>query len=166
MNKSTLWLAIGCILVIAGGVGAGLLLTQDSSAPKQPEPAKTTALPLPTDAELQAMLTREQPAIMAAIAKELPQLTSLYSLEREQLYHMGEWYGAVLQYKGDEPLNRDTLRMILEKKEGQWYLRTTPPQILLSRHDFPQAPVEMLNDLNTPAPLAGTDNSPAIIPGE
>lgn len=165
MNSKTTWLLTGCVVVIFAIIGIGFLTANPQPQPA-PQPVQQIEATLPSEAELQNRLALEQPAITAALQEALPKVELLYITERAKLYHRGEWYGAVLQYTGSDSNNRDTLRIVLYKKEGVWTVRTHPPQLLLNKHDLSDAPIDMLNDLNTPAPLSGTANSPVIIPGE
>lgn len=123
---------------------------------------QTIPISLP-DKKLQELLDKERSAISAIITKQYPQLSSLYTM-RETLYNRGEWYGAVLTYKGTDTDNRDTLRLIAHKQAGQWKLITTPPKPLVSVAEYPSVPREVLDAINEPSYLPGTAISPAIYP--
>lgn len=163
-NKTTLLLSI-CVIIIFAVIGVGFGISTLQEQPKK-EPVVATEASLPSKETLRAQLASEQPLIDAALTTAFPNITALYTVERGALYHRGEWYGAILQYKGSDSLNRDTLRIVLQKKASHWQLRTSPPQPLVNKHDLPDAPLEMLDDINRPAPLAGTATSPAITPNE
>lgn len=160
-TKNTIILAIITISIIAVAIIAGVITQQPAPTPK-PEPAKQQEKPLPKESELKAMLLTEQPAIDQAIASAYPQLASLYIVEPGKLYHDGTWYGTTLTYVGSDEMNRDTLRLLMQKKNGTWKVRSTPPSIVLRAADYPDAPKSIIQDLNMPAPLPATDTSPAI----
>lgn len=164
-NKTTLFLGIS-VLTIIGIIAAGFLFSQP--APQQPvqKPTPQKQEPLPTAIELQALLAIEQPAITTLLNERYPNISTDYTVERASLYHRGEWYGAILQYKGSDVNNRDTLRIVLQKKNGNWVIKTPMPQLLVNKRDIPDAPISMLNDINRAAPLTGTETSPAITPDE
>lgn len=123
---------------------------------------QTIPISLP-DKKLQELLGKELPAINILIDKQYPTLMSLYTI-KDTLYDRGQWYGAVLTYKGTDNDNRDTLRLIAHKDAGQWKLITTPPQPLVSTQEFPSVPREIIDTLNRPSYLPGTNISPAIYP--
>lgn len=166
-NKTTLLLAV-CTGIIFLVIGIGFISSSPQTEPKSQTQTKTAATEetLPSAAELRQQLTTETPTITTAITNALPTLEQNYTIERAKLYHKGEWYGAILQYKGSDTNNRDTLRIVLQKKDGSWILRTKTPGILVNRLDIPDAPQSMLNDINQPATLQGTETSPTITPGE
>ena len=165
-NKATIVL-LACTIAIFAVIGIGFL----SSNKNEPKPAPTvkqseSSEKLPTRSELETLLTSETPAIQRAITATFPTLEQNYTIERSALYNTGDWYGTILQYKGSDVNNRDTLRIVLQKKNGEWVVRTPQPQPLVSHLELTDAPKGMLDDLNKPAPLAGTPTSPAITPSE
>ncbi len=164
MSKTTPFMA-ACVVGIVVIIGVGFATSSPAPAPAS-QPHKQQPTPALSETELTARLQREQPTINEALIATLPNVATLYTTERGKLYHTGEWYGAILQYKGTDAANRDTLRLVMQKKDGVWVVRTAPPQLLVNKHDIPEAPVAMLNDINRPAPLEGTDVSPFITPSE
>lgn len=160
-SKNTIILAIVTISIITVAIVAGVITQQPSQQP-EPQPTKQQEKPLPAKSELQTMLITEQPAVDRAIASAYPQLASLYVVEPGKLYHDGTWYGTTLTYTGSDEMNRDTLRLLLQKKNGTWKVRSTPPSIVLRAADYPEAPKSIIQDLNMPAPLPATNESPAI----
>lgn len=160
-TKNTIILAIVTISIIAVAIVAGVI-TQQPAQPTTPQPVKQQEKPLPTKSELESTLLKEQPAIDLAITSAYPQLASLYVVEPGKLYHDGTWYGTTLTYIGSDEMNRDTLRLLMHKKDGTWKVRSMPPSIVLRAADYPDAPKSIIQDLNTPAPLPATDGSPAI----
>ncbi len=124
---------------------------------------KNIYIPL-EDAYLSKQLSKEQEVITRTIAEHYPRLQTFYTINPGKLYGRGEWYGTTLTYKGSDSDNRDTLRLLLKKENKQWLLVTTPPQQLLSTKLLPDVPSYILRDINQPAYLPGTANSPAIQP--
>ncbi|TAH36627.1 hypothetical protein EYC59_00420 [Candidatus Saccharibacteria bacterium] len=103
-----------------------------------------------TQEYLQQLLTSESAAIQTAITAKYPTLTKDYTLNPGLLYHRGEWYGTTIDNKIGPENNRfgDTLRLVLQKKDGQWVVLSTPPEILLSAPNYPQVPVDFLRIIN------------------
>lgn len=122
---------------------------------------QTVPISLP-DKTLQTLLGAELPAITKIIAQKYPTLSSLYDI-KDHLYDRGQWYGAVLTYKGTDTDNRDTLRLVAHKEAGQWQL-VASPRLIVSSVEFPSIPKDILDDLNKPSYLPGTATSPAIYP--
>lgn len=87
-----------------------------------------------------------------------PGLTDFYTINRGELYHKAEFYGTTLSYKGTNTLERDTLRVVLENKDGVWSIVVTP-RIIISAKDFPKIPVATLRKINT------IDLGPPLMPG-
>jgi len=97
--------------------------------------------------ELSRRLVSETPAIHQALKQKFPNI-GLYTISPGQLYWMGEWYGTTLIYQGPFSPNRDTLRVVLEKKDGVWLVRTDPAYISLSRFSYPEVPFKILDGVN------------------
>lgn len=161
-NKTTIIMAI-IVMGILTAIGVGFVTSQPQPQEQTPQPVEVSP---PSKVELEAKLLDEQSSIDQALQTTLPTLQETYKIERSALYGRGEWYGAVLQYTGGDVNSRDSLRLVMQKKNGTWVLRTTPPQILVNIHDLQDAPIAMLNDLNKPTTLLGTESSPTITPGE
>lgn len=158
-SKSTIILGAVTIVIIAVAVIAGIVTQQPTEQPK-PQTQHTTSLP--SAGQLEKKLADEQPAIILALSEAYPRLLNLYTVQTGKLYHDGNWYGTTLTYYGPDETNRDTLRVLMQKKGGKWHVRTKPPQLILRSADYPDAPKEAIKDINRPAPLPGTSTSPAI----
>ncbi|MFZ1360817.1 MAG: hypothetical protein WAS27_02210 [Candidatus Saccharimonadales bacterium] len=168
MNNKTTLLLSGVVIVIIAIIGVGFVMSpRQTTAPHQSIDVSTTNTKTGlTREQLAKKLLDEQPLIHDVLTHEFPSLTTLYDIERETLYSDGSWYGSILQYKGDDINNRDTLRVVLQKKGGVWTVRTSPPQIIISLHSIPDAPHDMIDDINRPATLIGAGESPTITPDE
>lgn len=151
-------------------VGIGAIAYGAATAPKQqitsrsPSPSPSTAPVAKPD--LTAQLKAEQPTITGVILAAYPKIATDYVINQGQLFEEGQWYGTTLTYKGTDTMNRDTLRLLMQKKQGVWILRTTPPEPLLSAAKYPDAPKKVLQTINKAISLPGTDTSPTISAGE
>lgn len=156
------------ILAIIIGVSAftyGALTANPSEAPTATPAPQSSSKPVKID--LKKLLQAERSTIIGVLTREYPAIFTDYSIGEGTLYGNGEWYGTVLTYRGSDTQNRDTLRILMQKKNNIWTLRTTPPAILLSTVEYPDVPKSILDSINQPVSLpAGNDNSPIINVGE
>lgn len=159
-SKTTIILGIVAVVIIGGIVGAGIYLQQPAPA-QNPQPVKQDKK-LPSATELAEKLPDEQPAITLALTETYPTLLTSYTINTGKLYHDGSWYGTTLTYYGTDENNRDTLRVLMRKKNDKWEVLSKPPRIILRAADYPDAPKSVVQDINRPAPLPGTATSPAI----
>ncbi len=161
-NRQTIILALAALGILAVVAVVGVLVsTPQPAQPPQQQPTTDTA-PKPSADELSAMLDDEMEAIADALTSAYPDAANLYTINKGKLYDRGQWYGTTLTYRGPDTDNRDTLRILMQKKGNKWIVRTTPPQPLLSTVTYPDVPKEILQNINQPAELPGTDSSPAI----
>ncbi|RYF29645.1 MAG: hypothetical protein EOO17_00455 [Chloroflexi bacterium] len=161
-NRQTVILGISTVVVLAVVVIVGVVV----SSPQQPTPApapqqQTDSRPL-SEQELDALLQTELPTLAEVLTTKFPAAVDLYTINQGKLYDRGQWYGTTLTYRGSDEDNRDTLRVLMQKKDGVWIVRTTPPQLLLSQKSYPDVPKTILQTINQPAELPGTTSSPAI----
>jgi len=160
MNKQikTILIIIASIIVGIGAVAYGAL-----TAPKQTiQPSPTPTITVPTKSELEAKLKTEQATINTAIIAAYPKIATDYTISQGQLFDQGQWYGTTLTYKGSDAMSRDTLRVLLQKKQGVWTVRSTPPEPLLSAIKYPDVPKKVLQTINKAISLPGTDSSPPV----
>ena len=161
-NHQTVILGISTVVVLAVVVIVGVIV----SSPQQPTPTpapqqQVDTQPL-TGRELDNLLQTEQPTLAEVLTAKFPTAVDLYTINQGQLFDRGQWYGTTLTYRGSDEDNRDTLRVLMQKKDGVWIVRTTPPQLLLSQKSYPDVPKAILQTINQPAELPGTTSSPAI----
>ena len=168
MNKQ---LKVMLIVFLSIVVGIGAIAYGAATAPKkqsvQPVAQSSTAAPTPAATpsikiDLKAQLETEQSTITGVILAAYPKIATDYTINPGQLFENGQWYGTTLTYKGGDTMNRDTLRILLQKKEGIWLLRTTPPEPLLSTKKYPDVPKKVLQTINKAISLPGTDTSPTV----
>jgi hypothetical protein len=147
MNEQlkTVLLLVGVVAVAAGAIIYGALTPQ--AGQQAPQPSQSSS-PAPAKVDLAASLESERATIHGVLIAGYPKVATDYTISREELFDKGQWYGALLIYKGTDTDNRDTLRVLMEKKDGVWTLRTTPPQMLLSVKQFPDAPRSALQSIN------------------
>lgn len=169
MNKQ---LKVMLIVFLSIVVGIGAVAYGAATAPKkqsvQPV-AQSSSIPTPTPTtspsvkvDLKVQLKAEQSTITGVILAAYPKIATDYTINPGQLFEEGQWYGTTLTYKGTDTMNRDTLRILLQKKEGIWLLRTTPPEPLLSAKKYPDVPKKVLQTINKAISLPGTDTSPTV----
>ena len=97
---------------------------------------------------LSTLQTTEQPQIEAALQASNSGIAPLYKINDATFYRRGEWAGVTLSYKGTDTLSRDTLRAILQHKDGAWQVVTNPPQITLSAKDYSLVPTDVISAVN------------------
>jgi hypothetical protein len=106
-----------------------------------------------SDDYLNKLLRGETANLKKVILEKYPKIKQLYNIQPGRLYKKGDWYGTVLTYKGDSTganlFKTDSLKIILEKQNGQWVVKTNPPNILLSKYDYPGIPEEILRSVNS-----------------
>lgn len=101
-----------------------------------------------TEAYLQSLYARERVAIEALIYQRYPKAQTDSILARGKLYHQGEYYGAILIANDPSGDNADTLRVLAEKKDGTWRLRSAPPAPVLSAPLYRDIDRAILLDIN------------------
>lgn len=155
-NMKMAFITLAAIIICGASFTYGAL-----TAPKKSIPPAATNKPnlqvppkaKPTKEQLKTMLNSEYPIIVDVLTNTYPKIATDYIIDRGQLFDDGQWYGTTLRYRGDDTLRRDTLRALLQKKDGVWKLRTTPPVPLLSTHAFPDVPKVILKTINQPVSL-------------
>lgn len=151
-------LTIVGIIAACGAFAYGALTAPQQQTP----PTKQTTV----KQDLNNQLDKELETITLVLQSAYPKITTDYTISRGKLYDQGQWYGTTLTYKGTDTYNRDTLRVLMQKKDGIWTLRTTPPELLLSAKKYPDVPKSILQSINQPVSLPGTADSPTINAGE
>lgn len=101
-----------------------------------------------TRSYLDQLLIGEQSAIQSALYSKYPQAQSDYELRSGRLYHRGELYGAILVARDQMGDNADTLRVMLQKDERGWQVRSLPPMPILSAPLYPSIDRAVLSDIN------------------
>lgn len=109
---------------------------------------------------LKSLLDEQRSVIQQTILQKYPEVSSLYSFKGEKILQQGDWYVAYLSYTGPDDTVRDTLRIIAHNEDGVWKV-ATPPQIAISRAEYPTIPVEILRYTNAllPAPKTAAERA-------
>lgn len=100
-----------------------------------------------SEVHLQDILKNEGPVIQSALGSAFPAINQ-YKVQSEHLYKNGEWYGATLEYIGNDIFNSDTLRVVAHKVDGRWSIPVDHPDITLSALLYPKVPVDVLDAVN------------------
>lgn len=104
--------------------------------------------PYYTKEYLNDLFTQEKLSIRAAITSKYPLIITGYSLEQETLYKKGEWFGALLVPHISDPRDqRDSYRIVLHKKNGNWEVIRRPEYVLTSSK-YPDIPTDILRSIN------------------
>lgn len=155
-NKQLIITLALLVSVVAFAYGA---LTAPSGKVEQQSAAPTQTPKPQHKVDLVKLLQSSEPEILTALTSSYPQISSDYTINKGKLYGDGSWYGTTLNYRGEDTMNRDTLRVLMQFQDGKWVVRTTPPEILLSKQKYPDVPVEILRSINLPISLPGSDTT-------
>lgn len=112
------------------------------------KPITIEVAPDNTAGTLSNELGEEKAAIMNAIRRDVPNAEDYYVIEGGQLFAQGQWFGVKLTYKGPDPTNSDTLRLVAHKEDNQWKVVTKPPEITVSSKKYPQIPRDVAVGIN------------------
>lgn len=152
------------LLILLSLLVTGLLLTYGAlTAPNKSTPPQQQKT---SEKQLRDRLTGEIQTITAVLLTAYPKINIDYTIGDSKLYGEGQWFGTTLTHTGADKDNRDTLRVLMQKKDGIWIIRSTPPEPLLSVKKYPDVPRDILIAINKPVSLPAGDNSPAITSGE
>lgn len=102
-----------------------------------------------TDRYLATLYDTEREDIYATLIEAYPQLTTTYDIRHDQLYRKGDVFAATLTAKNQDDDNADTLRLLMQKKSGNWMIRSTPPQPILSAPVYSDIPRSILLKINS-----------------
>lgn len=152
-------LKVTLIVIVSIFIGASAFTYGALTANPEQQPSQAAA---PEKTDLKKLLKSERPTIISVLTTAYPKINTDYIVSEGKLYEKGEWYGTTLTYKGKDSLNRDTLRVLMQKKQGAWVLRTTPPQMLLSIIDLPDVPKQVIQSINQPISLPAGKDSPEV----
>lgn len=156
-------LKLPLVIIVSIIIGACAFTYGALTAHPQSTGQKTEAR-VPVKLDLKKELHAEQPTIIEVLTTAYPKIATDYIIAEGKLYGEGEWYGTTLTYKGKDSLNRDTLRVLMQKKQGVWIVRTMPPQMLLSTVEYPDVPKSVLESINQPVSLPPGKSSPEVTP--
>ncbi len=164
----TFAIIIAALFICGGSLALGALTAPQSQPQTQQTQRQTTPgpqssqSPTPAPQPSTSPLESAQTTVTSLLVAAYPKAGTDYTIGSAKLDDSKKWFTAVLTYKGSDTMNRDTLRVLAQKKDGEWILRTTPPEIILSAKKYRDVPEEILKSVNKPVSLPGTDTSPAI----
>lgn len=93
-------------------------------------------------------LTKELPAIQAALTAKYPTLITNYILKSGALYERGDWFGGLLAPKvNDIRDRRSPYRVVLHKKDTSWEV-VRRPEYTLSASRYKEVPTNVLRAVN------------------
>lgn len=101
-----------------------------------------------SEVKVKELLNTERPNILKTLRSNYPNIDKLYTVNEGNLYYLDRWYGTTLSSKNSDITNNDTLRLILEKKDGVWELITKPPDIILSKVQLNNVPQDIIDKVN------------------
>ena len=125
---------------------SGSLASQTVYFELQDTKVNLTVSPGYTEQELKSLLVSEQVLINQTFNSKYSNASAGYAVQNGQLFRRGEWFGAVLVPAGT---TQDTLRFVMQKKDGKWTVVTDPPEIVLSSMVYPDTPKEILQAVNS-----------------
>ncbi len=147
------------IVAISAFAYGALTANVEPSTKQQDTTIETeTGTPKPTQKDTETLkLSEEISAIHSLLSNKYPLTKTDYTITGEKLYR-NQYYGAILIYHGRDNMNRDSLRVLMQKSDGEWKLLSTPPTIILSAPDYPSVPKPVLSDINRSVSLPGSDS--------
>jgi hypothetical protein len=101
-----------------------------------------------SESRLVGLLGSERTSINSVTLAMYPTINTLYSIEKEQLFNKGDWYSALLTYKGFDYLNDDKLLLVAHKTNGEWKIITRPPEQIVSTKKYPSIPKNVVVETN------------------
>lgn len=103
--------------------------------------------PIYSDEKLQELLKSQLGEINSVLNTSLSGINQ-YIIQPGKLYSMGDWYGTILIYNGDDYYNTDSLRVVMHKAKGSWKIVNNPPDIIVSKASYPEIPNDILDKIN------------------
>jgi len=114
---------------------------QDTDITLEVDPDYSTAY-------LNNLLESEQSQINKAATEAFPTIATEYTIEDSTLYGHGEWFGALLiKNVTDERDIRDFYRILLHKEGGEWKV-VNKPELVLTKAEFKNVPVDVITAIN------------------
>lgn len=98
------------------------------------------------DATLSTALPAVRPAIIAMLQKKYPKFSESYVIYRDQLFGVGNWYGAYLK---STRADFDDLRVVMRRGSGGWRVATDPPHITVGSPSNPDIPIDIIRSVNS-----------------
>lgn len=96
---------------------------------------------------LVSLLNKEKSKIEEIINSKYGTLMNDYTLSNSQLFKHGEWCGVILIKNVSPRYIDDNYRLILHKIENEWLI-INKPEIILTKYNQPDVPIEILRAVN------------------
>ena len=96
---------------------------------------------------LAKLLSIEQDNILSVIKTAYPTIISSYTITNTTLFKKGEWCGAIIEKVINSRDIADPYRVILKKENNKWIM-VHYPEIVVTKTNFPDVPVEVLTAVN------------------
>lgn len=93
-------------------------------------------------------LTNEEAVIKAAITSQFPLAKNQYDIQDGSLYKKGEWYGALLIHKGDDPSAPGDYYRVVVRKDGSTWKVIKQPELILTTAEFSNVPSDVIDAVN------------------
>lgn len=97
---------------------------------------------------LNSMFNAEKTKIEEKIIDKYPNILNLYTIEYGALYGEGDIYGAKLVYHNSTDEFRDSLKLLLIKKDGDWEFTSNTPKQTLSQEEYSNVDKTILSEIN------------------
>ncbi len=97
---------------------------------------------------LSGVLVDESSSIQAVISSTYPTLITQYDTFDQKLFKKGQWYGGLLRNRIDNQDGfKDTYRIILHKENNKWVI-VHYPEIVVTKANFSNVPIDVLTSVN------------------
>ncbi len=115
----------------------------DGFVPVDSSNTNVTLDPDYSDARYRELQKAAQATVTSQITAQYPDAPKLFSFEPGLMFDHAKWYVVLLKYKGSYDTNTDNL-MVLFKKDGDNWKLVSKPRILLTTHNTPDVPADVL----------------------
>lgn len=100
-----------------------------------------------SDKKINTIIEESSQDIDQLIVSKYPNVKSYYDIKPATILENGEWCVVILVYNKEYDYNADNLIMLF-KKQGEGWSVATKPQIILTTHDYPTIPLDILRKAN------------------
>ena len=98
-------------------------------------------------AYLENILKSEKDNILKVIENIYPNEKYDYNISSSELFKKGEWFGAIINRRTNRFDSTDLYLIIMNKTDGKWSM-VHYPEIVVTKTNFPDVPIEVLNSVN------------------
>ena len=97
---------------------------------------------------LNSLLSEAKNSVYTVLAAKYPNIINNYSIQTNQLFIKGEWFGGLLVNNESNRNNiKDSFRFVAYKENGVWQI-INYPDLILSKSSYSKVPIEILNTVN------------------